>query len=112
MSFGLWRNATLATMAGDGIGVVPQGALAVEDGRIAHAGPEAELPARLRDLPATDCNGGWILPAFIDCHTHLVFAGTRAREFEMRPRGPPMPRSPGPAGHPRLRQRRRRGDRR
>ncbi len=87
MSFGLWRNATLATMAGDGIGVVPQGALAVVDGRIAHAGPEADLPARLRDLPATDCNGGWILPAFIDCHTHLVFAGTRAREFEMRLEG-------------------------
>lgn len=87
MSFGLWRNATLATMAGDGIGVVPQGALAVEDGHIAYAGPEAVLPARLRDLPATDCNGGWILPAFVDCHSHLVFAGTRAREFEMRLEG-------------------------
>lgn len=87
MSFGLWRNATLATMAGDGIGVVPQGALAVEDGHIAYAGPEAGLPARLRDLPATDCNGGWILPAFVDCHSHLVFAGTRAREFEMRLEG-------------------------
>ena len=87
MSFGLWRNATLATMSGDGIGIVPHGALAVEDGRITHAGPEAELPARMRALPATDCNGGWILPAFIDCHTHLVFAGTRAREFEMRLEG-------------------------
>ena len=65
-------------------GIVERGALAVSDGRIVWAGPEAELPAAFRDLPATDCRGGWILPAFVDCHTHLVFAGNRAREFEMR----------------------------
>lgn len=84
MASGLWRNASLATMAGSGLGIVERGAVAVVDGRIAFAGPEAELPAEHRDLPVTDCGGGWILPAFVDCHTHLVFAGTRAREFEMR----------------------------
>ena len=85
MSSGLWRNANLATLAeGSGLGIVEQGALAVSGGRIAWAGPEAALPEAFRGLPATDCRGGWILPAFVDCHTHLVFAGNRAREFEMR----------------------------
>jgi imidazolonepropionase len=84
MSSGLWRNANLATMAGEGLGIVEGGAVAVLDGRIAWAGPEADLPAAHRGLPATDCHGAWILPAFVDCHTHLVFAGNRAREFELR----------------------------
>jgi imidazolonepropionase len=84
MSSGLWRNANLATMAGGGLGIVERGAVAVVDGRIAWAGPEADLPAVHRGLPATDCHGAWILPAFVDCHTHLVFAGNRAREFELR----------------------------
>jgi imidazolonepropionase len=85
MSSGLWRNANLATLAdGSGLGIVERGALAVTDGSIAWAGPEAELPEAFRDLSATDCEGGWILPAFVDCHSHLVFAGNRAREFEMR----------------------------
>jgi imidazolonepropionase len=87
MSSGLWRNANLATLAGGpgaDLGVIEGGALAVSEGRIAWAGPEAELPAGFNLLPATDCRGGWILPAFVDCHTHLVFAGDRAREFEMR----------------------------
>lgn len=81
----LWRNARLATMAGDGLGLVEQGALAVRDGRIAWVGPEADLPAG--EGPETDCEGRLLTPGLIDCHTHLVFAGSRAREFAMRLEG-------------------------
>jgi imidazolonepropionase len=82
----LWRNARLATLAGDssGLGVVESGAIAVDNGRLAFVGPEADLPAALRDANAVDCGGRWITPALIDCHTHLVFGGDRAMEFEMR----------------------------
>jgi imidazolonepropionase len=67
-------------------GAIRDGALAVRDGRIAYAGPRAALPA---DAPAAsgtviDAGGRWITPGLIDCHTHLVFAGNRAREFELR----------------------------
>jgi imidazolonepropionase len=83
----IWRNARLATLAGNlpGLGIVENGAVAVQDGRIAYAGPEAGLPAALRDRAETvDCEGRWITPGLIDCHTHLVHAGNRANEFEMR----------------------------
>lgn len=80
---GLWRNARLLTMV-EGAEPVERGAVVVRDGRIAYAGPEAGLPDGLEGLAVTDCGGAWILPSFVDCHTHLVFAGNRAREFEMR----------------------------
>jgi imidazolonepropionase len=79
----LWRNARLATMAGAGLGVVKRGAVAAKDGRIAFAGPEAEMPA-LAARETVDCGGRWITPGLIDCHTHLVFAGDRSDEFERR----------------------------
>ncbi|MER9923586.1 imidazolonepropionase [Mesorhizobium sp. M0048] len=88
----LWRNARLATMVENsaGLGIVEHGAIAVRNGRIVYAGPEADMPAALRpralgkDAEATDCEGRWITPGLIDCHTHLVHAGNRANEFEMR----------------------------
>ncbi|MER8763057.1 MULTISPECIES: imidazolonepropionase [unclassified Mesorhizobium] len=83
----LWRNARLATMAesSPGSGVVEHGAIAVRNGRIVYAGPEADMPAALsKGAEATDCEGRWITPGLIDCHTHLVHAGNRANEFEMR----------------------------
>ncbi|MER9264182.1 imidazolonepropionase [Mesorhizobium sp. M0410] len=83
----LWRNARLATMADSsaGSGVVEHGAIAVRNGRIVYAGPEADMPAALREnAEAIDCDGRWITPGLIDCHTHLVHAGNRANEFEMR----------------------------
>lgn len=83
----IWRNARLATLAeGEaGLGLVEKGAVAVRDGRIVHAGPESELPADLvREAEVVDCEGRWITPGLIDCHTHLVHAGNRANEFEMR----------------------------
>ncbi|MER8866288.1 imidazolonepropionase [Mesorhizobium sp. M0751] len=88
----LWRNARLATMAESsaGSGIIEHGAIAARNGRIVYAGPEADMPAALRpralgkDAEATDCEGRWITPGLIDCHTHLVHAGNRANEFEMR----------------------------
>jgi len=62
--------------------------IAVSSGRIAFAGPESDLPADLAVAEEiTDCGGRWITPALIDCHTHLVFGGNRAMEFEMRLNG-------------------------
>ena len=88
----LWRNARLATLRADtpGLGVVENGAIAARDGRIAYAGPEGELPAALRHgetIEVIDCAGRWITPGLVDCHTHLIYAGDRAHEFELRLQG-------------------------
>src|SRR5271156_1194502 len=86
----LWTGARLATLAPHlpGLGVVERGALAIRDGRILFAGAEADLPTPLRNARETiPCDGRWITPGLIDCHTHLVHAGNRAGEFEMRLRG-------------------------
>ncbi|UIJ44348.1 imidazolonepropionase [Sphingomonas cannabina] len=78
----LWINARLATMAGDGLGIVEDGAVACTAGRIAYAGPRADAPATAAEV--IDCGGRWITPGLIDCHTHLVYAGDRAGEWAMR----------------------------
>jgi imidazolonepropionase len=87
----LFRNARLATFdpAREGIGIVERGAIAAKDGRIVYAGAEAEVPSRFSDGPPeiVDCEGRWITPGLIDCHTHLVYAGDRAHEFELRLKG-------------------------
>src|ERR1700710_371118 len=77
----LWRNARLATCAGGGLGVVERGAIVTRAGCIVYCGSEAEAPAAPRTI---DCEGRWITPALVDCHTHLVYGGDRAREFELR----------------------------
>nr|WP_202396843.1 imidazolonepropionase [Pseudoroseomonas coralli] len=64
------------------LGIIEDGALAVRDGRIAWIGRRAELPGPA--AATTDCDGAWLLPGLIDCHTHLVFGGDRAAEFEQR----------------------------
>jgi len=79
-----WSNARLVTLAADtGLGIVEDGVVASREGRIVYAGPRADAPA-FESGDAIDCAGRWITPGFIDCHTHLVFAGNRAREFELR----------------------------
>jgi imidazolonepropionase len=78
----VWLDAHLCTMQGDGLGVIEDGAVAAKDGRIAWVGRRADLPGTAAQT--TRCDGAWILPGLVDCHTHLVFAGDRAREFEMR----------------------------
>ncbi len=81
----VWRNLRLMTMA-EGSSLVPRGAVAARDGRIAWAGPEAALPAH-EAMATHDMGGRLCTPGLVDCHTHLVFAGNRAREFEMRLEG-------------------------
>jgi imidazolonepropionase len=85
----LFRNARLATVSPGmpGLGLVEKGALAIESGKIAYAGPEADLPAALNKAETIDLEGRWITPGLIDCHTHLIYAGNRAHEFELRLRG-------------------------
>ncbi len=83
----LWRGARLATLAGSGWGLVERGALVVEDDRLAWVGPEADLPRGLRADAEHDLGGALVTPGLVDCHTHLVYAGHRAREFELRLQG-------------------------
>jgi len=82
----LWKQARLATMVGAGLGVVDDGVVAARDGDIVYAGPAADAP-RLAPVETTDCGGRWITPGLIDCHTHIVHAGNRAHEFELRLQG-------------------------
>jgi len=81
----VWSKARLATFAPGqpGIGAVEDGVVASLDGRIAYAGPAAEAPA-FEARETIDCEGRWITPGLIDPHTHLVFGGDRAHEFELR----------------------------
>jgi imidazolonepropionase len=82
----IWLGARLATLSPDrpGLGVIERGAVAAAQGRIAFAGPMAELPAAWDATDRIALDGRWITPGLIDCHTHLVYAGDRAHEFELR----------------------------
>lgn len=83
----IWINANLITLTGEsGYGIIENGALGVADGRIVFAGVPAESPAKLAQ-EVHDCQGRWVSPGLVDCHTHLVYGGNRAREFEMRLKG-------------------------
>jgi|KBSMisStandDraft_5_1062788.scaffolds.fasta_scaffold10464_5 imidazolonepropionase len=86
----LWRHARLATLAGNTPwGWIERGALLVDGDRIAWVGAEADLPAEVaaRATEERDLGGALVTPGLIDCHTHLVYAGQRAREFELRLEG-------------------------
>ena len=76
-------------MAGNaGLGVVEKATVIARGSRIAYAGPTDRAPAPLTaDSEVVDCEGRWITPGLVDCHTHLVHAGNRAAEFEQRLRG-------------------------
>jgi imidazolonepropionase len=78
-------NANLATMHGPSYGAILDGALAVTGNRISWVGPRADWRERARE--EHDARGAWITPGLIDCHTHLVYAGNRAHEFEQRLKG-------------------------
>jgi imidazolonepropionase len=87
----LWVDANIATMreGAGAYGAIPRGAVAAKDGRIAWVGFAADLPKPPDELAhqVRRCDDAWITPGLIDCHTHLVFGGDRAREFEMRLQG-------------------------
>lgn len=81
------RGLRLATMAQPGAGVVSDGAIAVAGGRIVWAGAAEALPEAFRLWPTEEFGGRLATPALVDCHTHLVWGGNRAREFAMRLEG-------------------------
>ncbi|MBB5519768.1 imidazolonepropionase [Amphiplicatus metriothermophilus] len=87
----LYLDLHLAVMTegGAAYGAIRNGALAVTDGRIAYAGRARDLPGAPETLATRveRLGGSWVTPGLIDCHTHLVFAGSRAGEFEMRLEG-------------------------
>ena len=87
----IWVGGDLASMepGGGPWGKIQDAALGVKDGRIAWIGRQADLPERPRAMAreVRDFTGRWITPGLIDCHTHLVYGGDRAREFEMRLQG-------------------------
>jgi len=86
---GLWTDVNLARMTDPALGLLRDGAIASRDGRIAWIGPVAQLPPeeRLGGVRTTRCGGVWMTPGFVDCHTHVVFAGDRTDEFRRRLRG-------------------------
>lgn len=80
----LWTNARLLTLSSpsEGLGLIEAAAVGAIDGRIALESRMADLPAGIVAGETIDCEGRLVTPGLIDCHTHLVFAGDRAGEFE------------------------------
>lgn len=84
----LWRHARLATMAGaTPWGWIDDGALLVDGGTLRGVGRLGELPRDARPESEVDLQGALVTPGLIDAHTHLVYAGDRAAEFEQRLQG-------------------------
>lgn len=86
---GLWVDVNLATMSDDtrSFGEIHDGAVVIRDGHIVWVGRRADLPGEHRKLPVHEGAGGWMTPGLVDCHTHIVFAGSRSNEFEARLNG-------------------------
>jgi imidazolonepropionase len=82
----LLTHATVATMS-EGYGLIDDAAVVTEGDRIAWIGRMCDLPKVHRALPDHDCAGRLVTPGLIDCHSHIVFGGHRAGEFEMRLNG-------------------------
>lgn len=82
----IWLDARLVTVnpAEAGLGIVEHGAIAAKDGRIAYVGPASALPGGWSAAETIRLDGRWVTPGLIDCHTHLVYGGNRAHEFELR----------------------------
>lgn len=86
---GLLLGAHLATLDDTDYGVIEDGALGWTDGVLTYVGPRSALPvdAEAQAGEVIETDGGWVTPALVDCHTHVVFAGDRAHEFELRLQG-------------------------
>ena len=85
----VYQDCNLATLqlGQSPFGLIEGAALVIKDGIIAWVGAAADLPAMYSNLPSESLGGRLVTPILIDCHTHLVFGGNRAREFEMRLEG-------------------------
>jgi imidazolonepropionase len=88
----VWLDVNVTTMdlsrgGADGYGTIRDAAIAVAGGRIAWVGRRVDLPQGWQAENEHACDGAWLTPGLIDCHTHLVHAGNRAHEFEMRLQG-------------------------
>ena len=91
MSYEIWENARLATMQEGqdaNYGLIEDGVLVVEGQQLAWVGPRAEMPMQYRHGAVMhDARNALVTPGLIDCHTHLVYGGHRANEFELRLNG-------------------------
>jgi imidazolonepropionase len=89
VSAAVWTHCSAATMQAGGapFGLVADAAIVVEGDRIAWIGPRTVLPARWAGVATHDAGGALVTPGLIDCHTHLVYGGDRAHEFELRLQG-------------------------
>jgi imidazolonepropionase len=88
MTTTLWRHARIATMHGaHPWGWIPRGALLADRGRIVWVGAEGEMPRDAKPRQEFDLQGALLTPGLIDAHTHLVYGGSRATEFEQRLQG-------------------------
>jgi imidazolonepropionase len=85
----IWLCGSAATMKSTGYDLIQDAAMGVEDGKIAWIGKKSDLPGLASDLAHAvfDVGSHCITPGLIDCHTHLVYAGNRANEFELRLQG-------------------------
>ncbi|MFK4530664.1 imidazolonepropionase [Bradyrhizobium japonicum] len=85
----IWHNARLATMRADrpDLGEIEHGVIATRGSHIVYAGAAADFPGDADAIKRIDCEGRWITPGLVDCHTHLVYGGNRAHEFELRLKG-------------------------
>ena len=81
-------NAHIVTLAdSQSFGLIPQGAIVIEGQKIAWVGPASDLPSAYRSGEIVNIEGRLVTPTLIDCHTHIVFGGNRAAEFEQRLNG-------------------------
>jgi imidazolonepropionase len=89
MSVSIWTNLRAATMQGDRYGRIDDAAMVVDGAHIGWIGPSRDLPREWRELSGHTYDGGGALvtPGLVDCHTHLVYGGNRANEFEQRLHG-------------------------
>ncbi|WP_417819075.1 imidazolonepropionase [Tritonibacter scottomollicae] len=80
------KDAQIAPISGSDSYSI-EGVIAVDGSTIGYVGSAGKLPEKYRNCTVRELNGRLVTPGFVDCHTHLVYAGSRAREFEMRQSG-------------------------